>query len=168
MCRISHSIIVELLNVFQKADRSFSSRCTFPSIVSRSMQRQSERWRTHLSRACRENFYSTVYARYCIFSEDCDRYFHRVDVFRVHCDPSFSNHNSDNVFVFGIYQFIFFDYLYICLCSFFQSNIFLVHSMYTFHSVQKNWVSKLFSYYMHFEVGVEYRSRIKFIRIKLQ
>lgn len=99
---------------------------------------------TCLSRACREFLSFDRTREICIFPENHDRYFHQVDIFpvsRILRDPSLKL-VARTLFLFRIMPVAMFSwnlsiYIFqISACSiFFQSNIFLLHSMYTFHSI---------------------------------
>lgn len=151
MCRISHSTAGEMRWVagcFSKGiliDRSLRDALFRPLYRDRCNVDQSERWRIHLSCACHE---ALLFDRTCeilyfprklrsIFSSSWRisrvlRSFVETSCAHV---VSFSNHTGGNIFVFGIYQFIFYIFrLFIYLLVFFFP-IFLAHSMYAFHSI---------------------------------
>lgn len=151
--RISHSTALwRWEKCFSKSipiDRSFRREFLRP-FASRSTQRRSVGEMTYLpvtylSRACREFLSFDRTREICIFPENHDRYFHQVDIFpvsRILRDPSLKL-VARTLFPFRIMPVAMFSWnlsIYIfqisaCSIFFFQSNIFLLHSMYTFHSI---------------------------------
>lgn len=117
------------------SDRSFSSRCTFPSIVSRSMQRRSVGEMTHSPVTCLSwNTSIRPYVRNIVFSRKIAinifielTYF--AYVLRAFVETScahvvsFSYQNSYVVamFSYSISINLYFSFIYISACSFFQS-----------------------------------------------